>query len=154
MKKTLTIILIIIWMTTIFIFSHQPSEESSNLSESFTTKILKILNLYPENQEQLDKIETVIRKLAHYFIYLIGGILIYTHLNLYNTKTGNKIAISQTIGSFYAISDEFHQTFVMGRSGEIRDVIIDSAGVITGILIITLIIKIRRKENNERIKTI
>lgn len=97
MKKTLTIILIITWMITVFMFSHQPSDKSSSLSEGFTTKILKILNLYPENQEQLDKIETVIRKLAHYTIYLIGGILIYTHINLYNTKTGNKIVISQAI---------------------------------------------------------
>ena len=97
MKKTITIILIIIWMITVFMFSHQPSEESSNLSEGFTTKILKILNLYPESQDQLDKIETVIRKLAHYTIYLIGGILIYTHINLYSIKTGNKIAISQAI---------------------------------------------------------
>ena len=97
MKKTITIILIIIWMITIFIFSHQPSEESSNLSENFTTKLLKIIHIYPENQQKLDKIETVIRKLAHYTIYLIGGILIYIHINLYKIKTRNKIAISETI---------------------------------------------------------
>ena len=96
-KKIITIVLIIIWMTTVFIFSNQPSEESSNLSEGFTTTALKLIHLYPDNQEQLDKIESVIRKLAHYTIYLIGGILIYTHINLYNIKTGNKIAISQAI---------------------------------------------------------
>ena len=96
-KKIITILLIIIWMVTVFIFSNQPSDESSNLSEGFTTTVLKLLHLYPENQEQLDKIETVIRKLAHYTEYLIGGILIYTHINLYNIKTGNKIAISQGV---------------------------------------------------------
>ena len=97
MKKTITIILIIIWMITVFIFSNQPSDESSNLSEGFTTTVLKLLHIHPENQDLVDKIETAIRKLAHYFIYLIGGILIYTHINLYNIKTGNKIAISQII---------------------------------------------------------
>ena len=96
-KKVITLILIIIWMITVFFFSHQPSDESSNLSEGFTTTVLKILHLYPDNQEDLDNIESVIRKLAHYTIYLIGGILIYTHINLYNIKTGNKIVISQII---------------------------------------------------------
>ena len=84
-------------MVTVFIFSHQPSEESSNLSEGFTTTVLKILHLYPDNQEKLDKIESLIRKLAHYTEYLIGGILIFTHINLYNIITNRKIIISQTI---------------------------------------------------------
>lgn len=97
MKKTITIILIIIWMTTVFMFSNQPSDESSNLSEGLTETVLKLLHMYPDSQEKLDKIETVIRKLAHYSIYLIGGILIYTHVNLYNIKTINKGLISQAI---------------------------------------------------------
>ncbi len=97
MKKTITLILIIIWMITVFFFSHQPSDESGNLSEGFTKTIIKILSIHPENQEQIDKIETVIRKLAHYLEYLIGGILIYTHLNLYNINTPNKVLISESI---------------------------------------------------------
>ena len=100
MKKIITIVLILIWMVTVFIFSNQPSEESDNLSEGFKTKMLKILNLYPDNQEQVDKIDYAIRKIAHYIEYTIGGILIYTHINLYNIKIGNKIAISQGIRFF------------------------------------------------------
>ena len=96
-KKTITIILIIIWMVTIFMFSAQPSDESSNLSDGFTKTLLKILNIHPENQEELDKIETIIRKLAHYTIYLLGGILLFTHLNLYNIITKKKIIISQIL---------------------------------------------------------
>ena len=100
MKRAITIILIRIWMITVFMFSNQPSKESSNLSEGFTKTILKILRIYPDSQENLDKIETVIRKLAHYSIYLIGGILIYMHLNLYNINTVKKFAISQAIRFF------------------------------------------------------
>ena len=84
-------------MITIFLFSHQPSDESSSLSEGFTETVLKILHIYPENQEQVDKIETAIRKIAHYGIYLIGGILIFTHVNLYNIITKKKIILSQII---------------------------------------------------------
>lgn len=39
------------------------------------------------------------------------------------------------LGTFYAITDEIHQCYILGRSGEIRDVLIDSAGVLTGILL-------------------
>ena len=84
-------------MATVFIFSNQPRDESAALSEGFTTTVLKLLHLYPDNQEQLDKIESVVRKLAHYSIYLIGGVLIYTHVDLYNIKIGKKLAISQAI---------------------------------------------------------
>ena len=40
------------------------------------------------------------------------------------------------------MADEIHQLFISGRSGEIRDVCIDSLGVITGIIILLIIFKI------------
>ena len=45
------------------------------------------------------------------------------------------------------MTDEIHQLFISGRSGEIRDVCIDSLGVITGIIIL-LIILIRRERRS------
>ena len=49
----------------------------------------------------------------------------------------------------YAISDEVHQLFVPGRAGQVRDVLIDSAGSLLGIIIIMsfekLLIKINKK---------
>jgi len=45
----------------------------------------------------------------------------------------------------YAITDEFHQYFVPGRSAEIRDVLIDSSGAFIGILLTIGIIQIKRK---------
>lgn len=35
----------------------------------------------------------------------------------------------------YALSDEYHQTFVPGRLFQIQDLLIDGVGIITGILI-------------------
>ena len=50
------------------------------------------------------------------------------------------------------MTDEIHQLFVPGRSGEIRDVCIDSLGVITGIIIflIILICMERRPRHSEK----
>ena len=43
--------------------------------------------------------------------------------------------ISLLISMLYACTDEFHQHFVPGRSCEVRDVLIDTAGALIGILV-------------------
>ena len=50
-----------------------------------------------------------------------------------------KILGSLLFGAFYAGTDELHQYFVPGRSAQVTDVVLDSFGVITGILIYLLI---------------
>ena len=145
-KKIITIILIILWMTLVFYLSNQISDESSKLSGGITKAILNFFNvLEGKTLEQQSAIETIIRKLAHYSIYALGGILILLHVNLYKIKTNKKVIISWLIGTVYAITDEIHQLFVPGRSGEIRDVCLDSLGVITGIVIMLLILKLKKE---------
>ena len=47
-------------------------------------------------------------------------------------KTG---ILSFLFSVIYALSDEFHQSFVPGRDGNIVDVLIDSSGALVGILV-------------------
>ena len=150
-KKIVTLVLIILWMILIFYLSNQVAEESSELSGGITRKILEILHILDNKTlEEQAIIETLIRKLAHFFLYALGGILILAHINLYNITNKNKVIISWIIGTAYAITDEIHQLFIPGRSGEIRDVFIDSLGIIIGILILMLILKIKKGEKDER----
>ena len=87
-KKIGLIILIIAWMILVFYFSNQISDESSKLSGGITRAILNFFNLLEgKTLEQQSAIETIIRKLAHYSIYALGGILILLHVNLYKIKT-------------------------------------------------------------------
>ena len=145
-KKIITFILIVLWMILIFYFSNQVSDESSKLSGGLTHKILEAIHMLDGKtlEEQLT-IETLIRKLAHFFLYALGGILILVHINLYKITDNNKVIISWILGTTYAITDEIHQLFVPGRSGEIRDVFIDSLGIIIGIIIIRLIFKMIKR---------
>lgn len=150
-KKIITLVLIILWMILIFHLSNQVSTESSKLSGGLTHKILEALHMLDgKTIEQQEVIETIIRKLAHFFLYTLGGILILLYINLYKITDNNKVIISWTIGTAYAITDELHQLFVPGRSGEIRDVFIDSLGVITGIIFLLLIFKMIKRGRNER----
>ncbi len=41
----------------------------------------------------------------------------------------------------YGATDEFHQTFVDGRSGEVRDVLVDTLGALIAIVLIWIVIR-------------
>lgn len=66
-------------------------------------------------------------------------------VSTYNIKEKNRLIISLTTGIIYATSDEIHQSFVPGRSPMITDIVIDTMGVILGILLIILGKKIIKK---------
>jgi len=71
----------------------------------------------------------VIRKTAHITEYMVLYILSY-----YSFNKKHKYALVFSI--FYAASDEFHQRFTPGRGPNIKDVFIDSIGIMFGYLII------------------
>lgn len=57
-------------------------------------------------------------------------------------KEMDRISISLIIGTIYAISDEIHQCFTPGRGPLVTDVIIDGMGVLLGIFLVMLFLKI------------
>jgi VanZ family protein len=67
------------------------------------------------------------KKTAHVVEYAILYFLLFRAFH--STLPSRKAFIfSAIIGVLYAISDEYHQTFVPLREGRVRDVIIDSVG--------------------------
>lgn len=157
-RKIINLILIILWMIIVFSFSSEIGEKSSGTSGKVTKKIVSVLKVTEgcskkDEEIVIHNIEHIVRKIAHYSIYAVGGFLIYCEMNTFKISTGFKMLITQLIGSIYACTDEMHQLLVPGRSGEIRDVIIDSfgifAGMIAAIIIIILIRNfIKQKRNN------
>lgn len=163
MKKNIErIILLILLLGTfsiIFGFSSQDGEKSGSISKKITEEIVKrIPQIQEKEQEERELItqrtEKVIRKIAHFSIYTVVGILLMALVSTYQIKEKNKIIISIIIGITYACSDEIHQSFIPGRSPMITDVIIDTMGVILGILLILLgkvIIKKYRKNSEKMV---
>lgn len=146
-KKIISTILVILWMLIVFYFSHQQGTGSSSTSKKVSTIIVNIFDIKHEMQteqknELIEKIEPYIRKLAHFTIYAVGGILIINCMYVYGEKYKKTVLSASGIGIFYAITDEIHQLFVNGRSGKVTDVIIDSIGIFTGIVAYLIILKI------------
>lgn len=51
------------------------------------------------------------------------------------------------IGYLYALSDEFHQSFVVGRTSRFRDTLIDLLGILIGLFILKQITRIKFFKN-------
>lgn len=158
LKKGLFILLGLItiycFMKLIYNLSAQTGKESGSLSNSlylflsqfdflnellrqwdqFVIKVLHKLNLeelYPLIFSTYSNWSFIIRKWAHFGIYMGLGILsmgIFTYaFNFYKA-----FLITFYCGSFFAFSDEIHQLFVEGRTGQISDFEIDVLGLVTG----------------------
>ncbi len=159
MKKFFWVYLILTLsiMVGIFCFSAQPGEESSAISEGVTKKVVveeRGVDI-PKNEydDKFEFVETIIRKSAHFLIFTALGFCVF--MTLYSSGKMNKNSvlciISLLICIIYASTDEIHQLFVSERSGELRDVLIDSGGSFVGIFIALILQKIRKKPKNNKV---
>lgn len=133
-------LLTVSWMAVIFLFSNQKSTNSTQISNSFIdSTIIKIYQVFDSDVSE-EKVQLIreyfflpVRKLAHFAVYFILGILVLFTLKEYGIKK-DLIYYSILICFLYAVSDEIHQLFIVGRSGEVKDVILDTFGSVLAIL--------------------
>ena len=149
--------LIILNCTAIFLFSNQIADDSSATSSrvvNFVSEIIPAIKNMQEPDKTILKEEIltpIVRKGAHFSIYGMLGILTINFiLTFENKKMYKKIIYALLFCMFYAITDEFHQYFIPGRSAEIRDVLIDSSGALTGILFVIILITIIKRIKNKK----
>lgn len=124
-------------MVIIFDFSNGDGEESVSLSYTVAEYVSAVLEnigitLTPE------KIHLPIRKIAHFSEYAclsITGMWAFYDIR-------KRSAIVGIWSIIYACIDEVHQSFVPGRCASFVDVLIDSSGAVTGLLVYLMILKI------------
>ena len=102
---------VILWMAAIFVMSASPSVATS---------------LEPVY-------DFSVKKLAHVVVYGILTALLFGALRLHTRRKVYSMVFAALIALLYAFSDEWHQTFVPGRSGTLRDVGFDALGVLGGV---------------------
>lgn len=132
----------IIWMIFIFIMSNNNGNDSSSQSNFFANIILQFINI---NRETLT---FIIRKAAHMSEYAILALLTYYALTKIAFNKKIIFQITFLISFLYACSDEFHQLFISGRSGQFTDVLIDSAGCLI-MLLFSYLWQKRKNESND-----
>lgn len=130
-------------MYIIFSFSGQTGTESGNLSHKISYGIVSMAdrildkNLSEwEKHAYADKIELPVRKLAHMTEYFILAICLSFPLYVYGVRGFSLFILAGLLSVGFACTDEFHQSFVAGRGPSKRDVMIDSAGALFGIILV------------------
>ena len=124
---TLALLATAAWIFFIWERSAQNAEESMEES-GWVMKLVE--NLLPGISAHL------VRKLAHVTEFLILGGLLWTDCRLLGKE---RTLFTLCVGLAVAGADEFHQTFVPGRSGQLSDVLIDFFGVVLSVLLLGLL---------------
>ena len=136
-RKVIKIILVLLWMVMIFLLSNEEAVKSSKKSEGLIIKSVELFTGKSLSDQEKEKVLKYlvfpVRKCAHLSLYLILGILVISLLREYMVINTKLVLLSLLICFLYACSDEIHQLFVPGRSGEVRDVLIDTLGACLGV---------------------
>ena len=144
MKRWILYILLVLIVFFIWDNSMQNGGSSDGFSLLFAETLTPIVNKlgFHGNIWILNRI---VRKLAHLTEFTILGSLLYTILRRYITYG----TVIKTIGLGMLIAglDEFIQLFSPGRSSQISDILIDTVGVVIGILVVKLVHYIRYKRS-------
>ena len=88
--------------------------------------------------------EHLIRKLAHFSEFALEGFLLMLCMRVYSRRPLRHITVPMLAGVLTALTDETIQLFSEGRSSQVTDVWLDSAGVLAGILAALLLMGLWR----------
>jgi VanZ family protein len=97
--------------------------------------VIFALSAQPSLDSGLGWIDHVGRKLIHFGEYALLCALWWRALRT-RLDGQRALVLAVVVASAYAATDEFHQTFVYGRHGTPVDWLIDTAGALTGALLV------------------
>lgn len=107
--------------------------------------------LFPQmSQTRVEQIHYLFRKSAHLTEYAVLALLFWRAIrqpqkNAARPWNWPEAGLALAMVFLYAASDEFHQIFVATRTAQVSDVFIDTAGGTTGLLLLWLIGKARKR---------
>jgi VanZ family protein len=101
-------------MAVIFFLSHQPTIE------------------YPGGLDA-----KLVSTLGHISVFAVLSVLIWWALGLSRLPLGRRATLSVLLSMLYGLSDEWHQSFVPGRTPDILDIVADTFGATMAMLAVT-----------------
>ena len=138
----------------IFYFSSQNGEESAQTSTGLAVFVMRLLVpgfdslSAAEKAVHFDRLVLFVRKAAHFTEFAMLGASL--RLLFHALALRRPFLIAWAAGTLYACTDELHQMFVDGRGAMWQDVCIDSAGVLTAVLLVTLWLRHRGKRKTKK----
>lgn len=129
-------------MFALFIFSNSlktgtvSTQMSEPISNDFYSTLAKI-----GIPITADTVTVFIRKTAHFLQFFVYSILLSLSVYYKSKRFSDCTFMLLFIGMSTGLVDEFLQTFVEGRSGEVRDVMIDFFGFLVAFIVFSFLEK-------------
>ena len=141
---------LIVWIGFIWIHSAVPASGSSEESRIVGNFIRPLLELFWGKGSVTDY---VVRKLAHFTEYTILGFLMGANAAAFTAKIRGQLKLPRPADFFcwsyclllsvaVALIDESIQIFSPGRSPQVTDMLLDTAGSLTGLILTAIILNI------------
>jgi len=144
--KPLSFLPALLLMYMIYSFSAQEADISSAQSMAVSRLIVRGVEHVADRDwddwkidELASKIEGPVRKCAHMGEYFLLAVAVAFPFYVYGVRGLLLVLLAGVICVLYACGDEYHQSMVSGRSPSMRDVGIDSIGVLAGIILVRII---------------
>ena len=146
----LALLLTILCISFIFSNSLKNSAESSEQSSAVRDFLLSLASLFGIDA---DINVTKLRNFAHVAEFLALGVSLSSLLLFLLRKKGvlttlrlyTALSLGIIIGLLIAVSDELIQLFSEGRACDVKDVMLDSIGILFGTLVVLIVYLIRRR---------
>jgi len=141
----LAVSFIVLWMAAIFVGS------TTLLSTANTVPIVfPLIERFFEHPDdpRIQTVHLVVRKMGHVAEYAILALLIAwacSHARQPGLRSWGWFPAALAVVAIYACTDEYHQTFVPGREGALRDVLIDVASGTAALLLLAGWRAVRRR---------
>ncbi|MFI8687618.1 VanZ family protein [Rossellomorea sp. NPDC077527] len=159
-KYLVWLFLTFIFMMVIYFISDMPYE-AQDIKPLLESKMEKKFISVPDVKIKYDQqvvsssspyefIEFLYRKAGHILGYFTLTLLWIKTLSYTKLKLAKKLLFSILLSIAYAGMDEFHQTFVPGRTGHLIDVVVvDLMGVVLAVVCVVVIEAFKSKSNTE-----
>lgn len=116
-----------------------PPEDVPDIQLNYGDQQVSSTNLYAF-------LEFIVRKSGHIIGYFILTVLLFITMSYVTIQRGLKFLVVGLLSISYAALDEWHQTFVPGRTGRLIDVYgVDLIGVLIGLIICFIVFRLRER---------
>ena len=159
MKRILKLLLwlpALLWYRVIWGFSAQTAAVSGDLSDRLLWRLMALVSpafAGADTATQNAAVELLSffeRKAAHMFLYLVLILLLWLALLPLVRGKKHQVLLAAVLCAVLAGLDEYHQTFIPGRSGELRDVCVDLAGAAIAVLLVAVLLWAGRRRKTGR----
>ncbi|WP_159434335.1 VanZ family protein [Peptoclostridium litorale] len=136
---------VLLWMLLILSFSSDTAVVSDRKSSMVLEKVEPVIETVEKSIHveliENSKLHFYVRKNAHMFNYCVLAVLISLALKASGVNGHRRYFLAYIMATLFSMLDEYYQTHIPGRSGEVRDVFVDNVGVLVGLMVIWIIKK-------------